>query len=85
MSLALNKYQPYVLLFVRIVIGLIFLLHGLQKFGIIGDGNIQGVVGMFGDLGMPLPGLTAPLVALAEVLGGLALMAGIIARQLRPS
>lgn len=71
-----EKNQKMVPVILRIIVGVIFLLHGLGKFGIIGDGNIQGVVGMFGQLGMPLPGITAPFVALVEMLGGLALILG---------
>ncbi|HFB52283.1 MAG TPA: DoxX family protein [Anaerolineae bacterium] len=71
-----EKNQKYVPLILRIIVGVIFLLHGLAKFGVIGDGNIQGVIGMFGQLGMPVPGLTAPFVALVESVGGLALILG---------
>jgi len=71
-----EKNQKLVPLIIRVIVGVIFLLHGLGKFGVIGDGNIQGVVAMFGQLGMPAPGLTAPFVALVETLGGLALILG---------
>ena len=43
----------------------------------IGDGNIQGVIGMFEMIGTPLPGLAALLVALVELVGGLGVILGI--------
>jgi uncharacterized membrane protein YphA (DoxX/SURF4 family) len=38
--------------------------------------NLQGVTGFFGDQGIPLPGIMAPLVSAIEVVGGLALIVG---------
>ena len=62
------------LLIVRIVVGLVFFMHGWQKFFMIG---IEGVGGFFGSLGIPAAGLMAVLIALLELLGGLALILGI--------
>jgi uncharacterized membrane protein YphA (DoxX/SURF4 family) len=76
MFASLNKYAGYAPLVLRIVIGIIFLAHGLQKFGVFGDMNLEGVTGFFGDQGIPLPGIMAPLVAAIEVVGGLALIVG---------
>lgn len=71
---AYRGYGPFVL---RIILGILFMIHGLGKFGVIGDGNLQMVVGFFTKIGMPLPDLTAPLVAAVETIGGLALILGI--------
>ena len=61
----------------RIVVGMVFLVHGLQKLLVMGFG---GVAGFFGSLGVPAPGLFAVLVTLVEVLGGLALIVGLLTR-----
>ncbi len=61
----------------RIVVGIVFLVHGLQKLLVMGFG---GVAGFFGSLGVPAPGLFAVLVTLVEVLGGLALIVGLLTR-----
>src|SRR5215211_8619069 len=61
----------------RIVVGMVFLVHGLQKLLVMGFG---GVAGFFGSLGVPAPGLFAVIVTLVEVLGGLALILGLLTR-----
>ncbi len=61
----------------RIVVGMVFLVHGLQKLLVMGFG---GVAGFLGSLGVPAPGLFAVLVTLVEVLGGLALILGLLTR-----
>jgi uncharacterized membrane protein YphA (DoxX/SURF4 family) len=72
-----EKQRHLVPLIIRVVVGLMFLLHGLQKFGVFGGGGIQGVIGMFGNWGIPAPGIMAPLVALIELVGGLLLILGL--------
>ncbi len=76
MFTSLNKYRQFGPLVLRVVIGIIFLAHGLQKFGIVPGGNLAGVTGFFGNIGIPLPGLMAVVVALVESVGGLALILG---------
>jgi len=73
----LDKYKAYVPLVSRVLIGLIFLLHGLAKFGLLGGGSLSGTIEMFGMMGMPVPAVTATLVALVETVGGLALILGV--------
>jgi putative oxidoreductase len=60
-----------------VVVGIVFLAHGLQKvlqFGIGGfAGNLEG-------MGVPLPLFFAAIVTLVELLGGAALILGLFTR-----
>lgn len=62
------------LLILRVVVGITFLIHGMDKF----NGGIDGTVTMFE--GMGFPGFLAYLVTFAEILGGLALILGLFTR-----
>jgi putative oxidoreductase len=61
---------------VRISTGLIFAVHGYQKF----TGGIAGVVGFFTKLGIPAPGVMAPFIATLELAGGVLLILGLLTR-----
>jgi len=61
---------------VRISMGLIFAVHGYQKFA----GGIAGVSAFFAKVSIPLPGLMAPVIAILELVGGLLLLAGVATR-----
>jgi len=55
----------------RILLAVIFLLSGFGKLT-----AISGTAAYFGGLGLPLPTVTAVVVGLIELLGGLAVLVG---------
>ncbi|MBS4220961.1 DoxX family protein [Bacillus sp. FJAT-49711] len=55
----------------RVFLGATFLIHGLAKF----QDGIENTVGFFESLG--LPGFTAYMVALIELIGGIAIVLGV--------
>jgi putative oxidoreductase len=58
----------------RIVTGIIFLMHGWQKITVFG---LEGFTGFLTQLGIPAPGIAALIVIAVEVVGGLALILGL--------
>lgn len=68
----LEPLRPAAILVGRIVLGVIFVAHGIQKF----SNGISVTTQGFESMGVPLPGLAAPGVAVLETIGGLALIAG---------
>jgi len=61
----------------RVVVGIVFVIHGGQKLFVFG---IHGVAGMMGTLGIPLPMVAAVVVSIVEFFGGLALFSGFLVR-----
>lgn len=64
------KKQQLATLILRVVFGLMFLIHGIAKF----QGGISNTVGYFDSLG--LPGSLAYAIAIIELVGGLLLIIG---------
>jgi len=71
------RFAKWGMLPLRIVVGLVFLMHGAQKLFIFGLG---GTADIMGKLGLPLPGLCAVIVIAVELLGGLAILLGLFTR-----
>jgi putative oxidoreductase len=71
------KFQSLGLAVLRIVVGVVFLVHGYQKLFKFG---FHGVSGMLGHLGIPLPALFAIIITLVEFCGGILLVTGLATR-----
>lgn len=61
----------------RVVIGFLFAAHGWQKYF---QYTLDGTVAAFGQMGVPAPTLIAPVVATLEIVGGIALILGVLTR-----
>jgi uncharacterized membrane protein YphA (DoxX/SURF4 family) len=60
----------------RLGLGIIFAAHGWQKF----SGGLDGVARFFGSVGIPLPEVSAFIVAFVELVGGIGLIVGLFTR-----
>jgi len=60
----------------RIVVGVIFLMHGGQKLFM----GFHNVAGFLASLGIPLPTLAAIVLTAVEFIGGIALILGLCTR-----
>jgi putative oxidoreductase len=64
----------------RIAIGVCFVVHGLGKLGIVGQGNMQGFVEWLKSLGVPYAEVQARMAMLSELVGGSLLALGLFTR-----
>ena len=60
---------------VRLMTGLVFAIHGYQKFA-----GLDGAIAFFTKVGIPFPGLVAPFIASLELVGGILLILGVATR-----
>ena len=77
MNHAGSRFAKWGMLPLRIVVGLVFLMHGGDKLFVFGLG---GIADYMGKLGLPLPLMAAAVVITVELLGGLAILLGAFAR-----
>jgi len=66
---------PRATIVIRLMAGGVFFWEGILKFVYVNQG-----VGRFTKLGMPMPETLAPAIAVLEIVGGLALIAGVLTR-----
>ncbi|MGE0139354.1 MAG: DoxX family protein [Ilumatobacteraceae bacterium] len=69
----LNRARPAAPLVLRVIVGGLFLWHGIDKF----DTGISMIENMFRMWDVPAPGLTAPLTAVVEIAAGAMLIVGL--------
>jgi len=68
-----SQAKDVALLIARVVIGVVFIAHGLQKLT---GGGVGGTAKGFAMMGIPAPTLSALYAIVVELAGGLALIAG---------
>jgi putative oxidoreductase len=73
------RQQSLGLAALRIAVAAVFINHGRQKLFVYG---FAGVTGAFTQMGVPLPGITGPLIAVLEFLGAIALLVGFLTRPI---
>jgi putative oxidoreductase len=61
---------------VRVMTGLLFAVHGYQKFA----RGLEDVSAYFAKISIPFPGLMAPFIATLELIGGILLILGLFTR-----
>jgi putative oxidoreductase len=75
----LDRVPDLAMLLARLVLGVLFIDHGMQKYN--GKGGLASFEGFLRSLkNVPAPALTSYVVPALEVVGGIALIAGLVTR-----
>lgn len=69
-----ERLKDYGIAAIRVMVGVVFVAHGLMKLTAFG---VAGTAGFFAQQGIPLPLVSAVLAIGAETLGGAALILGL--------
>jgi putative oxidoreductase len=70
-----SNLQSWSITLIRAIVGVVFLMHGGQKLFVWGFHNVAGFLG---QLGVPIPSVSAVLLTFVEFLGGAALLLGLV-------
>ena len=65
------------LLIARIILGVVLIAHGWQKFN---EWTLAGTTEAFTGMGVPAAGIAAPIAAIVELIGGILILIGLITR-----
>jgi len=71
-----SNLRSWGLTLLRVVVGVIFVMHGWQKLSM----GFQNVAGFLGSVGVPAPTVAAVVLTLVEFVGGIALILGVLTR-----
>ena len=74
MTMNLDTRSAWGTTLLRIAVGFVFIAHGAQKLFVM---TPAGLSGFFGQLGLPVPLASAWLVIAVELVGGVAMVAGL--------
>ncbi|MBP2330514.1 putative oxidoreductase [Kibdelosporangium banguiense] len=69
-----QRLRDLALLVARLGVGIVFIAHGWQKFS---EWGISGTAESFGQMGVPMPTLSAWFAAIVELGGGVLLVVGL--------
>ena len=72
-----SRLAPWGITLLRVVTGVVFLMHGWQKVFVWGFGGVEQA---FAGMGIPFAAASAVLVSLLELVGGALLLAGLFTR-----
>jgi putative oxidoreductase len=72
----MNNVRPWGITLLRVVVGVIFVMHGWQKLSM----GFDHVAGFLGSIGIPLAKFAAVVLTFVELIGGVALILGLFTR-----
>ena len=72
----MTSKSAWAAMILRVIVGITFLVHGVSKFMM----GFDGIAQFFSGAGIPLPFASAVLVTLAESIGGLLLILGLLTK-----